>query len=62
MNQPKAAAKLDAEVKSDEGAEHADGTVGEVEHAGGLVDQHNAQRRQRVERAEGDADQGELEE
>ena len=49
------------QVPGDEAAEHADAAVGQVEDAGGPVDEHHAEGDQRIEGAGGDADDQGLE-
>ena len=44
----------------DVGAQHGVGALGEIHHAGAFVDQHDAERDQRVDAARGDAGNGEL--
>ena len=55
-------AQLDAQEPVEVRRDHADRAVGEVEHAGGGVGQHDAAGGDREEAPAGDAEDGELEE
>jgi hypothetical protein len=50
------------EVHGQHAAEHDEFTLGEVDHVAGVVDQREAERRQRVGGADGDAGKQELQE